>query len=42
MPKSLGEPFSLDRMTSTVKDRIDAAKLGKAGSCHFFRYTMVR
>jgi len=27
-------------MTWTVKDRIDAAKLGKTGSCHLFRHTM--
>ena len=35
-----GEPFSRDHMTWTVKDRIDAAKLGKTGSCHLFRHTM--
>lgn len=27
-------------MTSTVKERIDAAKLGKTGACHLFRHTM--
>ena len=35
-----GEPFSLDHMTSNVKARIDAAKLGKTGACHLFRHTM--
>jgi Phage integrase family len=29
-----------DHMTSNVKARIDAAKLGKTGACHLFRYTM--
>src|ERR1700723_2333134 len=35
-----GEGFSPDYMTSTVKARIDAAKLGKTGACHLFRHTM--
>ena len=35
-----GEPFSRDHMSFTVKERIDAAKLGKTGSCHLFRHTM--
>ena len=35
-----GEPFSRDHLTWTVKDRIDAAKLGKTGACHLFRHTM--
>jgi integrase/recombinase XerD len=35
-----GEPFSRDDMTSNVKARIDAAKLGKTGACHLFRHTM--
>jgi len=35
-----GEPFSRDHLTATVKDRIDAAELGKTGSCHLFRHTM--
>ena len=35
-----GEPFSRDHLTSAVKERIDAAKLGKAGACHLFRHTM--
>lgn len=37
---SQGEPFCLDHMTSNVKARIDAAKLGKTGACHLFRHTM--
>jgi integrase/recombinase XerD len=35
-----GEGFSPDHMTSNVKARIDAAKLGKTGACHLFRHTM--
>ena len=35
-----GEPFSRDHMTSNVKARVDAAKLGKTGACHLFRHTM--
>jgi integrase/recombinase XerD len=35
-----GEPFSPDHMTSNMKARIDAAKLGKTGACHLFRHTM--
>ena len=35
-----GEPFNLDHMTSKLKARIDAAKLGKTGACHLFRHTM--
>jgi integrase/recombinase XerD len=35
-----GEPFSRDHLTATVKERIDAARLGKTGSCHLFRHTM--
>jgi integrase/recombinase XerD len=35
-----GEPFNRDHMTSNVKARIDAAKLGKTGACHLFRHTM--
>jgi integrase/recombinase XerD len=37
---SSGEPFSRDHMSWAVKGRIDAAKLGKTGSCHLFRHTM--
>jgi len=35
-----GEPFSRDHLTYVVKERVDAAKLGKTGSCHLFRHTM--
>lgn len=35
-----GEPFSRDHMTSNVKARVDAAKLGNTGACHLFRHTM--
>jgi integrase/recombinase XerD len=35
-----GESFSRDHMSYTVKKRVDAAKLGKTGSCHLFRHTM--
>ena len=35
-----GEPFSRDHLSFTVKERIEAAKLGKTGSCHLFRHTM--
>ncbi len=31
-----GEPFSRDHLTYVVKERIDAAKTGKGGACHFF------
>ena len=34
------EPFSRDHLSFAVKERIDAAKLGKTGSCHLFRHTM--
>jgi integrase/recombinase XerD len=36
----LGEPFTPDRLTKLVRDYIDAAALGKTGSCHLFRHTM--
>lgn len=35
-----GEPFSRDHLSCVVKERIDAAQLGKTGSCHLFRHTM--
>lgn len=35
-----GEPFSRDHLSFAVKERIDAAQLGKSGSCHLFRHTM--
>ena len=36
----LGEPFSPDRMTQLVREYVDAAEVGKRGSCHLFRHTM--
>jgi integrase/recombinase XerD len=35
-----GEPFSRDHLTWTVRERIVAAKTGKAGACHLLRHTM--
>jgi len=35
-----GEPFSRNHLTFVVSERIDAAQLGKSGSCHLFRHTM--
>ena len=35
-----GEPFSRGHLSYAVRQRIDAAKLGKTGSCHLFRHTM--
>ncbi|MBI4639260.1 MAG: tyrosine-type recombinase/integrase, partial [Candidatus Tectomicrobia bacterium] len=37
---SLGEPFSLSRLSQIAREYVDAAKLGKRGSCHLFRHTM--
>jgi integrase/recombinase XerD len=37
---NLGEPFSPGRLTQMVREYIDAAALGKRGSCHLFRHTM--
>jgi integrase/recombinase XerD len=37
---NLGEPFSPNRLTQLVRDYVDAAKIGKRGSCHLFRHTM--
>jgi integrase/recombinase XerD len=38
-PTSLFEPFTPNRLTQLVRDYIDAAELGKRGSCHLFRHT---
>ena len=35
-----GEPFSPCHLSYVIRERIDAAKLGKSGSCHLFRHTM--
>ncbi|MCE9561783.1 MAG: site-specific tyrosine recombinase XerC [Planctomycetes bacterium] len=36
----LGKPFKTDQMSALVKKYIDAAELGKTGSCHLFRHTV--
>ena len=36
----LGEPIVAAYLTHRVRDYVDAAKLGKTGSCHLFRHTM--
>jgi len=36
----LGQAFAPIRLTQLVRDYIDAAKIGKRGSCHLFRHTM--
>lgn len=37
---SLGEPLSLDRLSVLVSGYIQAAELGKRGSCHLLRHSM--
>lgn len=37
---TLGEPFAPNRLTQMVRETIDAARIGKRGSCHLFRHTM--
>ena len=36
----LGETFTPSRLSELVRDYIDAARIGKRGSCHLFRHTM--
>ena len=36
----LGEAFGPNRLTQLVRDIIQAADIGKTGSCHLFRHTM--
>ena len=36
---SLGTPLEPGRLTQLVRDVIDAAEVGKRGSCHLFRHT---
>ena len=36
---NLFEPFTPNRLTQLVREYIDAADLGKRGSCHLFRHT---
>lgn len=35
-----GESFTPNRLTQMVREYVDAAELGKRGSCHLFRHTM--
>jgi integrase/recombinase XerD len=35
----MGEPFTPDQMTLLVKEYVDAADIGKKGSCHLWRHT---
>lgn len=37
---TLGEAFVPNRMTQLVRDYVNAADIGKRGSCHLFRHTM--
>ena len=37
---NLGESFSRNRLTQMVRVYVDAADIGKRGSCHLFRHTM--
>ena len=36
----LGKPFAPDQMSELVADYVDAAGIGKEGSCHLLRHTM--
>ena len=35
-----GEPFSLDHLSALVRAHVDAANIGKRGSCHMFRHCL--
>ena len=35
-----GEPFSLDHLSALVRTHVDAANIGKRGSCHMFRHCL--
>jgi len=37
---TLGAAFVPNRMTQLVRNYVDAADIGKSGSCHLFRHTM--
>lgn len=37
---STGEAFTPNRLTQLVRDYVNAADIGKSGSCHLFRHTM--
>ena len=36
---NVGLTFEPNRLTQLVRDTIDAAQIGKTGSCHLFRHT---
>lgn len=36
----LGQALGKNRLTSLIRSYVDAAKIGKKGSCHLFRHTM--
>lgn len=36
----LGQAFGKNRITSLIRSYVEAAKIGKRGSCHLFRHTM--
>ena len=36
----LGDDFTTNRLTQLVREYVDAADIGKRGSCHLFRHTM--
>jgi len=36
----VGEAFTANRLTEIVREYVDAADIGKKGSCHLFRHTM--
>jgi hypothetical protein len=35
-----GVPFTPNRLTQMVREYVNAANIGKSGSCHLFRHTM--
>ena len=37
---NLGEAFTPNRLTQLVRNYVDAAEIGKKGSCHLFRHAM--
>jgi integrase/recombinase XerD len=37
---NMGEPFEPGQLTRLVRDYVNAAEIGKRGSCHLFRHTM--
>ncbi len=37
---NIGDSFTADHLSAIVRNYIDAAEIGKSGSCHLFRHTM--